>query len=262
MYNPYNQSMMGNPNDLEIVSGPGAAYSAGALMGSAPEYMNQLAGMAALMGYGGGGGGGYGQPMMDPRVAALMGFSLNPFHYLAKGAGAIGTGVSNVLHGHVPWYHPGATQGPQYPGPAAAAPQPIQQLVSAIPGASARGSKVQPLGFTPGTFNATSGTIITVRARPQRPIRGGRLMGSYARSGTTATGLLTLVSLQVGTDGQLLSGDAISFDALSPNAFGAGVNLTPAAVGQEIVAQVAISAAPSSTDSVPFNLTLYGLSVG
>lgn len=257
---PYNQAMMGNPNDLEIVSGPGAAYSAGALMGQAPEYMNQLAGMAALM--------GYGQappqyaPQFDPRVAALMGFSLNPFHYLAKGAGAVGTGVSNVLHGHLPWYHPGSPAHPAYPGPAASAPQPIQQLVSAIPGASARGSKVQPLGFTPGTFSVTSGTIITVRARPQRPIRGGRLMGSYARAGTTATGLLTLVSLQVGTDGQLLSGDPISFDALSPNAFGAGVNLTPAAVGQEIVAQVAVSAAPSSTDTIPFNLTLYGLSVG
>lgn len=257
--------LMGNPTDLEILSG--SSGELGALMGNGapPQYVNQLAGIGALMG------------QMHPAQAmalyqaamqqaqqqqGMMGFSLNPFHYLAAGAGALGTGMSNVLHGHVPWYHPGAQSHPQYPGPYAAAPQPVSQLVAPIPGASARGSKVQPLGFTNGTFNATSGTTITVRARPQRPLRGGRLVGSYSRSGTTATGLLTLVSLFVGTDGQLLSGDPISFDSLAPNAFGVGVNLTPAAVGQEIVATVAISVAPGSTDTVAFNLTMFGLTIG
>lgn len=252
--------MMGNPMDLEILSGYDMDPYAGALMGGAPDYYNQLAGIGALMGAG---AAPYANPYMDPRVAALMGFSVNPFHYLARGAGALGTGISNVLHGHAPWYSPGSpTRPPAPPMPYAAQPQPIAQLVAPIPGASARGGKVQPLGFNNGTFTATSGTTLTVRARPQRPLRGGRLVGSFARSGATATGLLTLVSLFVGTDGQLLSGDPISFDALAPNAFGVGVNLTPAAVGQEIVAVVNVSAAPTMTDTISFNLTMFGLTIG
>lgn len=244
--------------DLEILSG-----NTGALMGAAPEYYNQLAGVGALMGALMGQQQQQQMPMMDPRVAALMGFSLNPFHYLAQGAGALGTGISNVLHGHLPWYAPHSPNVPPAPMPYAAQPQPIQQLVSAIPGASARGGKVQPLGFENGTFTSTTPATITVRARPQRPLRGGRLVGSFARNGATATGLLTLVSLFVGTDGQLLSGDPISFDALAPNAFGVGVNLTPAAVGQEITATIAVSNLPTVVgETIAFNLTLFGQTIG
>jgi hypothetical protein len=270
MLDEESHAMMGNPNDLEILSG--------ALMGSQPpEYMNQLAGIGALMGQG---GNPYlaalqqaaaQQAMMGALMGhmkgapnpGLMGFSLNPFHYLAAGAGALGTGLSNVLHGHLPWYHPGSPQHPAYPGPMAAAPTPVQQLVAPIPGASARGTKVQPLGFEPGAFTAGSPTTIIVRAHPERPFRGGRLMSDISRNGASATGLITLSQLLVGTDGQLLSADGIGLGTLAPTAFGAGVNLTPCAVGQTIAATLTYTGpAIAGTDSVQVALTAYGLSIG
>jgi hypothetical protein len=139
---------------------------------------------------------------------------------------------------------------------------PLALIQPEIPGVSQRGGRLQPLGFTPGTFTATSGTTLQVTATPQRPVRGGRLVGSYTRIGTTATGLLILASLFVGTDGQLLSADGIGFDMLNPTAFGVGVNFTPASVGNQIVATVTISNAPESEDSVPFSMGLWGLTLG
>lgn len=250
--------IMGNPYDLEILSGLDDD-----MMGDDPTAFNMLAGydeaealMGSLM------GAGY-----SPAEAAyLMGLNLNPLSWLKKGAQGLTRGLYNVTRGRKPWAQVGnparAALAARAMASPMAAPQPLSALVSAVPGATARGGKVQPLGFSNGTFTATSGTIITVRARPQRPLRGGRLVGSYTRNGTSATGLLTLVSLFVGTDGQLLSGDPISFDALAPNAFGVGVNLTPAAVGQEIVATVGLSAAPTMTDTITFNLTMFGMSIG
>lgn len=254
-------AMMGNPNDLELLSG---LDDDGGMMGY--EAFNALAGYddgyGDLAGY-------------DPELmGAMMGFNplswirSNPGKAAAIGAGALGVGLGAraLLQRRAAAQRAAALRNVamqrQIQASPYAQPVPMNMLVSQVPGASARGTRFQPLGFTPATFTATSGTTLTVRARPQRPLRGGRLFGSFARVGTTATGLLTLVSLFVGTDGQLLSGDPISFDALAPNSFGAGINLTPAAVGQEIVAVVSVSAAPTMTDTIPFNLTLFGMSIG
>ncbi len=242
-------SLMGNPMDLEILSGLDSLDGDDDMMGL--DSFNALAGV-----------GGYG----DPELAALMGF--NPLSWVRQNPGKTAAGAAGAVGAALLLRKLAARHKAQAAHQAAiqrspwAQPQPMNMLVSPVPGVSGRGTKVQPLGFTNGTFTATSGTTITVRARPQRPLRGGRLVGSFARVGTSATGLLTLVSLFVGTDGQLLSGDPISFDALSPNAFGVGVNLTPAAVGQEIVATVAVSAAPTMTDTITFNLTMFGMSLG
>lgn len=141
-------------------------------------------------------------------------------------------------------------------------PTPLSVVQPTTPGVPDRGGRVQPLGFNNGAFTAAGPAVVTVRARPQRPIRGGRLVADFSRTGATATGLLTLVQLVVATDGQLLSGDPISFAALSPNAFGVGVNLSPAAVGNEITATIAVSALPGGADRIDFNLTLFGLTVG
>lgn len=197
-----------------------------------PEEYNALAGlMSAMMGrapYGR--HRGYGHPM----------------HYGRGGGGHPGYG------GHPnPWAHTPAGAG-----------HPVQAIQPALPGVPARGGRVQPLGFENGAFVAGGSAVVTVRARPQRPFRGGRLVGSFTRTGATATGLLTLVNLIVATDGQLLSGDPISFDSLSPQSFGVQVDLSPAAVGNEIVAQVAVSVLPAMTDRIDFNLTAYGHTIG
>lgn len=228
--------MIGSAMDLELLSGLDES-SYGPQPGvSGPAYYNYLAG---------------------PPVMGYMGA---PWHHAYGHPAARFTPHG---YGHAP-RAPGLPSGfpGGYPMPPSAQPFPINQLVPAIPGVAQRGGRVQLLGFTNATFTATSGTSLVVRATPQRPIRGGRVFGSFARVGASATGLLTLSQLIVGTDGQLLSGDPISFDILAPNSFGVGVNLTPAVVGTVIQATVNISAAPTMTDTVPFNMTIVGPSLG
>ncbi|MGE3392212.1 MAG: hypothetical protein AB7O21_19560 [Gammaproteobacteria bacterium] len=204
----------------------------------------------------------------NPELAMMMGW--NPFSTLWKGAKAVGRGLKKVggavlpgavgnllgLNARKQAIRRLAAQSPL------AQQTPLSAVQPQLPGVPDRGGRVQPLGFENGAFTAAGPAVVTIRARPQRPLRGGRLVADFTRTGATATGLLTLVQLVVATDGQLLSGDPISFAALSPNAFGVGVNLSPAAVGNEIFATVAISALPAMTDRVDFNLTLFGLTVG
>lgn len=255
--------------DLEILSGltqlTGNGYGGNgygqdpmaAMMGAAPQNFNYLAGY-------------------NPELAAMMGW--NPFSSIWNAAKSVGHTVTHpiqALTGLLSHPHPQVranaaaqlqahAQQAQMQAPMSPFAQstPLSAVQPQMPGVPDRGGRVQPLGFENGAFTAAGPAVVTVRARPQRPIRGGRLVADFARTGATATGLLTLVQLVVATDGQLLSGDPISFAALSPNAFGVGVNLSPAAVGNEIFATVAISALPTMTDRVDFNLTLFGLTVG
>jgi hypothetical protein len=242
-------------------------YLAG-MMGHQPQSFNYLAGLQMspqeearqaylqqLAGY-------------NPELAMMMGW--NPFSAIKDAAKWVGQKAGglvshlpggNLLSHLIPF---GGQHHPHHPPPPPpmAQPTPLSAVQPHMPGVPDRGGRVQPLGFENGAFTAAGPAVVTVRARPQRPLRGGRLVADFTRSGVTATGLLTLVQLVVATDGQLLSGDPISFAALSPNAFGVGVNLSPAAVGNEIFATVATSSLPTNQDRIDFNLTLFGLTVG
>lgn len=249
--------------DLEILSGLQMLDDdemSGAMMGL--DSFNYLSGdddeteamLGALAGY-------------NPEMAMMMGW--NPLKWAAKKVkGAArkinpfgGGGGKKAAIGKALALAAAAGGGALARNPMAQS-TPLSAVQPQLPGVPDRGGRVQPLGFENGAFTAAGPAVVTVRARPQRPIRGGRLVADFARTGATATGLLTLVQLVVATDGQLLSGDPISFAALSPNAFGVGVNLSPAAVGNEIFATVAISALPAMADRVDFNITLFGLTVG
>lgn len=265
--------------DLEILSGLASMMGgdddmSGAMMGATNfnylaggEDPNEQAMLGAIAGY-------------NPQLAMMMGWSpwgaiktaidpRTPFRAIANLAqGKNPFGAGNALGASKPNRQAMlqhalqvAQQGQAMQSPFAQ-PTPLSMVQPQMPGVPDRGGRVQPLGFENGAFTAAGPAVVTIRARPQRPLRGGRLVADFTRTGATATGLLTLVQLVVATDGQLLSGDPISFAALSPNAFGVGVNLSPAAVGNEIFATVAISALPTMTDRVDFNLTLFGLTVG
>jgi hypothetical protein len=245
--------------DLEILSGlygDDNGDMSGDMMGL--DSFNYLAGgddgaeqamLGAIAGY-------------NPELAMMMGW--NPLSALKRGAGAVGRkfgfGGGKSPNKMLALAKVAAlakmTQNPL------AQSTPMSAVQPQMPGVPDRGGRVQPLGFENGAFTVAGPAVVTIRARPQRPLRGGRLVADFTRSGATATGLLTLVQLVVATDGQLLSGDPISFAALSPNAFGVGVNLSPAAVGNEIFATVAVSALPTGADRIDFNLTLFGLTVG
>jgi hypothetical protein len=265
-------ALMGGPQPQSFNYLAGLNQQLGAMMG-APQSFNYLAGygydpveqqrqalLAQLAG-------------TNPELAMMMGW--NPFGAISDAAKWVGQKAGglvshipiagNLLRNLIPF---GGAQHPHHPPPPPpppapmALPTPLSAVQPNMPGVPDRGGRVQPLGFENGAFTVSGPAVVTVRARPQRPLRGGRLVADFTRTGVSATGLLTLVQLVVATDGQLLSGDPISFAALSPNAFGVGVNLSPAAVGNEIFATVATSALPTGQDRIDFNLTLFGLTVG
>lgn len=139
---------------------------------------------------------------------------------------------------------------------------PYRRLVPQVPGAPAIGLRLQPMGLGNVTFTATSGLTLPVSSRPQRPFKGKRLIISIARSGATATGLVTITSLDVGTNNQFVSAAPIGADAFAAQAYDTNLELAACTTALDITAVLAISVAPTMTDTVACNATLIGEAIG
>ncbi len=139
---------------------------------------------------------------------------------------------------------------------------PARQLIPNIPGVPMPGVRLQPLGMGATAFTATSGTLLQLQASPQRPFQGQRLILDITRTGATATGLVTVSRLDVGTDNQLVGSGAISAAAFQPTAFDANVRFAPATPGVNITVQLNVSAAPTMTDRIDIGGTIFGTTVG
>lgn len=139
---------------------------------------------------------------------------------------------------------------------------PSRQLVPQVPGVPMPGVRLQPLGLGATAFTASSGTLLTLQASPQRPFQGQRLILDITRTGTSATGLVTVSRLDVGTDNQLVGSGAISANAFAPTAFDANVRFAPATPGVNITVQLNVSAAPTMTDTIDIGGTIFGTTVG
>lgn len=139
---------------------------------------------------------------------------------------------------------------------------PMRQLVPQVPGVPLPGVRLQPLGLGATAFTAASGTLLTLQASPQRPFQGQRLILDVTRTGASATGLVTVSRLDVGTDNQLVGAGAISSNAFAPTAFDANVRFVPATPGVNITVQLNISAAPAGADRVDVGGTVFGTTVG
>lgn len=138
---------------------------------------------------------------------------------------------------------------------------PAARLLPQIPGVPARGLGEQPLGFGATAFTATSGTLLTLTASPQRPFRGRRLIIDITRTGASATGLVTVTRLDVGVDNQLPGSGSIAAASFAANAVGVNLDLDPATPGVNVTLQLNISAAPTMTDRVDVAATLIGETV-
>lgn len=139
---------------------------------------------------------------------------------------------------------------------------PSQRIIPTIPGAPAIGVKLQPLGFTNVTFSATSGTALSTSTRPQKPFKGRRLVIDIARTGTTSTGLVSITALSVGVNNQLVSQGPVSAGAFAAGAFDCNVEMSACSSALDITINYAISAAPTTTDTVVVGATLFGETVG
>jgi len=135
-------------------------------------------------------------------------------------------------------------------------------LMPAIPGVPMPGARLQPLGMGASAFTAASGTVLALTARPQRPFKGQRLVVDITRTGASATGLITITRLDIGTANQLVSSGALSAAAFAATAFDVNLQLDPATPGIDITVQFAISVAPAGADRVDFAGTIFGTTVG
>lgn len=138
---------------------------------------------------------------------------------------------------------------------------PLANLVSAIPGAPARGLRKVPLPLGTVAFTATSGTSLQFRARTQRPYKGTRLIFVVNRTGATATGLLSATEIKIGQDPQPAADGAMPLEAFGPQVWDADLDLTPLTPGIDIVITAAISAAPAAADRVDVGGVMFGYSV-
>lgn len=139
---------------------------------------------------------------------------------------------------------------------------PSGRIIPSIPGAPAIGVKLQPLGFSAVAFTAASGTALTASTRPQKPFKGRRLVVELARTGATATGLVTITAILIGVNNQLVSTGSVSAGAFAAGAFDCNVELSACSSALDISVNYAISAAPTMTDRVDVGTTLFGETVG
>lgn len=147
------------------------------------------------------------------------------------------------------------------PGRAARNAQ-ARALIPNVPGVPGAAMRLQPLGLGSTAFTATSGTILALSASPQRPFKGMRLIVDITRTGATATGLVTITRLDVGTDNQLVGSGAISASAFAATSFDCNLSLAPATPGVLITVQFAISSAPTVADRVDIGCTIFGSAIG
>lgn len=139
---------------------------------------------------------------------------------------------------------------------------PSARIIPTIPGAPAIGVKLQPLGFGNVTFSASSGTALAASTRPQKPFKGRRLVVDIARSGATSTGLVSITALSVGVNNQLVSQGAVGAGAFAAGAFDCNVEMSACSSALDITVNYAISAAPTTADTVVVGTTLFGETVG
>lgn len=137
-----------------------------------------------------------------------------------------------------------------------------RRLIPMVPGAPAVGIRLQPLGFPVRTFGAATGTALTATTRPQRPFKGKRLIVDIARTGASATGLVTITQLSVGSVNQWVSSDPVGAGSFAPGAFDANVELAACTAALDISVFYSVSTAPAMTDVIDIGTTLFGETVG
>ena len=139
---------------------------------------------------------------------------------------------------------------------------PARRLIPRVPGAPQIGMRLEPLGFTDVAFTATSGTALAATTRPQRPFKGLRLVCDVARTGTTATGLVRVTEISIGTNNQMVSRNPIGAGAFAATAFDTNLQLAACSTALDITVGYSISVAPTMTDRVDIGTTMMGESVG
>lgn len=145
------------------------------------------------------------------------------------------------------------------PGRSPLAVRAARQLAQPMAGVPKPGPRIEPVGFPVVSFTNTSGTAITVTTRPQKPFKGSRLVLDIARTGPTATGLITVAQLLVGSRNVLVNANPIGAGAFAPNAFGVELLMDEAVPGIDLTLELQTSVAPGVGDRIDVSATIMGL---
>lgn len=138
----------------------------------------------------------------------------------------------------------------------------LNKIQPAIPGAPAPGARNFPLGFGSFTFVNAGVTSAVLTANPQRPFKGARLVIQQRRSVAALAELVTVTSLNIGQNNQLVSAAALPAEAFAANSFDTVLSLDPATPGIAISLGLAISAAPAVGETVTVSALLIGDTIG
>lgn len=146
-------------------------------------------------------------------------------------------------------------------------PPVVQQAVNQMAGAQAGqpriGPKIEPLGWPTFTFNATSGTVLTLVTRPQKRFKGSKLIIPISRNGPTSTAAVLIGRLMFGAVPILVNGNPISADAYPANGQGNEMMLPEVVPGIDVELQLLIvGAAITMTDSIVVVPMVLGMTIG
>ena len=138
----------------------------------------------------------------------------------------------------------------------------INKIQPAIPGVPTAGARNFPLGFGTATFINGGQTQFNLVANPQRPFKGARLVIDVRRSAAALAELVTVTSLNIGQNNQLVSSAALPAEAFRPDGFDTVLSLDPATPGIAITLGIAISAAPGVGETVAVSAMIIGDTIG
>ncbi len=138
----------------------------------------------------------------------------------------------------------------------------INKIQPAIPGVPAAGARNFPLGFGSAIFVNAGVTQFNLVANPQRPFKGARLVIDVRRSAGALAELVTVTSLNIGQNNQLVSSAALPAEAFRPDGFDTVLSLDPATPGIDITLGLAISAAPGVGETVAVSAMIIGDTIG
>jgi hypothetical protein len=139
---------------------------------------------------------------------------------------------------------------------------PARRLIPQIPGAPMVGIRLQPLGFPVTSFVLNSGQALSTTTRPQRPFKAKRLVCDIARTGATSTGLITVTTINIGTNNQLVSSGPVGAGAFAATAFDVNLELSACTTALDITVGYANTVAVTTTDRVDISTTMFGEAVG
>lgn len=133
-------------------------------------------------------------------------------------------------------------------------------LTTLAPGVPTAGPRLEPLGFPIFNFVNAGATTITQITNPQKPFKGSRLTLDIARTGATATGLVSVSSLKVGARDVLVNTNPIGAGTFAPGAFGVELMMDTATPGVNLAATIVLGApALAVAATVDVSATVIGM---